>query len=268
MHTQTSSRRMQRNIDCITRQPQKSRIEGGTSLRQSIYVGLLTGSMLLVGVTALGQDQDLSKKQSQILSQQSGFLSDYARLQPDTDNSDLLIYWKNKDIFKNSTKFIIDPVVVYLLPEAEQRAIDPADLDKLTQTFTDAIKNELTDSCVYQVVTKPGPGVLEVQIAITNVEPTKGAKNATVKGAATAASVALAPGASLVVPRLSVGKVSIEGEIVDSASGQVEVEFMTSKTGRRYFSGLKQFQTWGDINAAFKSWAKNFRQRLDKAYQG
>jgi hypothetical protein len=267
MHGQESPRRIQQNIDCITRRPQKSRIGHGTSLRTFIYPRLLASSMLLVGFTTLTTlGQDLSKQQSQILSQQSGFLSNYAELQPDPKNPDLLIYWKNKDAFKTSTKLMIDPVVVYLLPEAQQRAIDPADLDKLAQTFTQAIKSELTNSGVYEVVTEPGPGILEVRIAITNVEPTGGTKNAAVKGAATAASVAFAPGASLLVPRVSVGKVSIEGEILDSASGQVQVDFMTSKTGRRYFSGLKQFQTWGDINAAFQSWAKNFCQRL-KAYQ-
>jgi hypothetical protein len=199
------------------------------------------------------------------LSRQSGYLTDYTRLQPDSKNPDLLIYWKNKDILKTATKFIVDPVVIYLLPQADQRGINAADLDKLAQTFTQAIKDELTAG-QYEVVTEPGPGVLELAVALTNVEPTSGKKNAALKGAATAASIAVAPGASLAVPRLSVGKVAIEGEVLNS-SGEVEVEFMTSKTGRRYFSGLKQYQTWGDINAAFKSWAKGFRQRLDKAHE-
>jgi hypothetical protein len=42
--------------------------------------------------------------------------------------------------------------------------------------------------------------------------------------------------------------------------------FMTSKSGRRFFSGLKAFQKWGDNAAALRSWAKSFRQRLDKAH--
>jgi hypothetical protein len=183
--------------------------------------------------------------------------------QPDAKNPDLLIYMKNENDFKNATKFIIEPVEVYLLPEGDQRAIMVADLAQLAQTFTQAIKDELTAG-QYEVVTQPGPGVMILRIALTNVEPTSGKKNAALKGATTAASLTVAPGASLVVPRFSVGKVSIEGEILDSKSGQVEVDFMTSKTGRKYFSGLKQYQTWGDINAAFKSCAKNFRQRLDK----
>jgi hypothetical protein len=61
--------------------------------------------------------------------------------------------------------------------------------------------------------------------------------------------------------------VPIPREIVDSVSGDVMVAFMTGKSGRRYFSGLKAYQKWGDIEAAFRAWAKNFRERLDEAHQ-
>jgi hypothetical protein len=87
-----------------------------------------------------------------------------------------------------------------------------------------------------------------------------------VKGAATAATVAAAPGASLAVPRLSVGKVSIEGDLVDTQTGERVVAFVTSKAGRRWFSGLNAFKKWGDIEAAFRTWAKDFRVRLDEIH--
>jgi Protein of unknown function (DUF3313) len=265
MHSQHLSRRMWQNIDHVAPKPQNCPITRRTSRSRFIFLGALASLLLLVGLPTRAQE-DLSKKQNQILGRQSGFLTNYARLQPDPKNQDLLIYWKNKDVLKTTTKFIVDPVMIYLLPEAEQRGIDADDLDKLAQTFTQAIKDELTASGQYEVVTEPGPGVLELSVALTNVEPTGKKKNAALKGAATAASIAVAPGASLAVPRLSVGRVNIEGEVLNS-SGEVEVEFMTSKAGRRYFSGLKQYQTWGDINAAFRSWAKSFRQRLDKAHE-
>jgi hypothetical protein len=264
MHSQHPSRGMRQNIEHVAPKPQNCPITRPISRSRFIFLGALASLLLLMGLPTRAQE-DLSKKQNQILGRQSGFLTDYARLQPDPKNPDLLIYWKDKDLLKTATKFMVDPVMIYLLPQAEQRGIDAADLDKLSQTFTQAIKDELTAG-QYEVVTEPGPGVLELRVALTNVEPTSGKKNAALKGAATAASIAVAPGASLAVPRLSVGKVAIEGEVLNS-SGEVEVEFMTSKAGRRYFSGLKQYQTWGDINAAFKSWAKGFRQRLDKAHE-
>jgi hypothetical protein len=71
----------------------------------------------------------------------------------------------------------------------------------------------------------------------------------------------------MLVPRVSVGRVSIEGEIDDSVSGERMVAFMTSKGGRRFFSGLNAYKKWGDVQAAFRSWAKNFRERLDKAHE-
>lgn len=137
---------------------------------------------------------------------------------------------------------------------------------KLAQYFTKAIKDELNPGH-YTLLTEPGPGVMVLRFAITNVEPNGGKENAAVEGAAVAAGHAVAPGVSMLVPRLSVGKVSIEGEMVDSMSGDVMVAFMSSKSGHRYFSGLKAYEKWGDIDAAFRAWAKNFRERLDKAHE-
>ena len=265
MDNQCRSKTMLQNTDRVAPQPPNCRGTRGTSLSQFVYLGLLASSLLLIGLTT--QAQDSTKQQDKLLTQESGFLGDnYSKLQPDPNNADLLIYWKNKDLLKTSSKFILDPVTVYLLPEAQQRGIDPEQLSKLTQYFTKAISGELK-SGHYELVTEPGPGVMVLRVAITNVEPTGGKENAALKGAETAAVHAAAPGASLLVPRLSVGKVAIEGEMVDSVSGEIMMAFMTSKSGRRYFSGLKAYEKWGDIDAAFRAWAKNFRERLDKAHE-
>jgi Protein of unknown function (DUF3313) len=264
MHNQHFSGGMQQTVEDVTPKPKTCPITRLTALSGVICLSALA-SLLLIGPTTQGQDS--SNQQDQLSSKQSGFISDYSKLQPDPKKGDLLIHWKNSEVLKNSRKFILNPVIVYLLPEAEKRGIDPEQLEKLARTFDDSLRDELTKSGRYQLVTEPGPGVMVLRIAITNVAPNGAKTNAAIKGAATAASVVVPPGASLLVPRFSVGRVSIEGEMVDSVSGDVEVAFMTSKSGRRYFSGLKSYQTWGDINAAFRSWAKNFRQRLDQAYQ-
>jgi hypothetical protein len=239
-------------------------VTGGISLSQSLFRSLIAGSLLLIGLTT--QAQDSSKPQESDSKEVSGFLGDYSGLYPDPKNGDLLIYEKSKDTLKNYRKFILDPVTVYLLPGAQDRGIDPDDLDRLARYFTDAITDELVGSG-YEVVTEPGPGVLELQIAITNVEPTGSKKNAALKAGTTAASLTVAPGVGLVVPRLSVGKIGIEGEMIDSVSGERMVAFVTGKGGRRWFSGLNAYKKWGDIEAAFRSWAKNFRKRLDELHE-
>jgi|GEM_PF-458066 len=225
----------------------------------------LAAWLLLAGLPA--HSQEPSKKQDKLLTHESGFLGDdtYAKLQPDPGNSDWLIYFKNPDVLKSSDTFVLDPVKVFFVPEVQQRDINPADQTKLEDYFTKAIRDEL-QAGRYNLVSEPGPGVKVLRFAITNVEPNGGKTNAAVTGTTAVATHAVAPGVGELVPRLKVGKVSIEGEMVDSASGEVEMAFMTSKSGRRFFSGLKAFQKWGDIDAAFRSWAKNFRHRLDKAH--
>lgn len=228
------------------------------------FLSLLTFCVLLIAFTLEAQD---STKQTTTVSRPvSGFLGDYSGLVPDPKNGDLLLYEKDKSLLARYNKFLLNPVTIYLLPEARNRGIDPDDLERLAKYFRDAVADELTKSGRYEIVTTPGPGVLELNVAITNVEPTGGKRNAAVKGAAAAATVGTAPGASLAVPRLSVGKVAIEGEMVDSASGERLVAFVTGKGGRRWFSGLNAYKKWGDIEAAFRSWAKNFRARLDEAH--
>ncbi len=216
---------------------------------------LLASSLLLVCVCAPAQEP--TKHQQRLYDHESGFLGDsYSRLQPDPANGDWLTYFKTKDVLKTSDTFLVEPVKVYLVPEAQQRDIDPQQLNKLAQYFTEAIQDELTAGH-YKLATQDGPGVMELRFAITNVQPTGGKKNMVVTGATDAALYGAAPpGTGLLVPRLSVGKVSIEGEIVDSQSRNVDMAFMTSKSGRRFFSGLKAFQKWGDIDAAFRAWAK------------
>lgn len=258
--------RMQPGMGHAVAPSRKLRVFAGALLLQLAGIGLLAGSLLQIGVSARAQEP--TKHQEKLYEGASGFLGDsYSKLEADPGDGDWLTYFKTKDVLKNSDTFLLEPVKVYLVPEAQQRGIEPEQLDKLSQYFTKAIQDELVAGR-YKLVTEPGPGVMVLRFAITNVQPNGGKKNMAVTGATDAALYVVAPpGASLLVPRLSVGRVSIEGEMVDSASREVDMAFMTSKSGRRFFSGFKAFQKWGDIDAAFRGWAKNFRKRLDKAHQ-
>ena len=242
----------------------------GTKVRRLTLrgIGLSVLACMMVTGWAMARAQDTTKHQAKLYDHESGFLGDqYANLQPDA-NKDWLIYFRTPGVLQHSDRFMLEPVKVLLVPEAEARDISQEQLDKLADYFTKAMTEQLTAGG-YKLVTEPGPGVMQLKFAITNVKPNGNKRNM----AATATTdVALygttPPGTTMLMPRLTVGSVSVEGEMVDSQSGEVEMAFMTAKSGRRFFSGLKAFQKWGDIDAAFKGWAKNFRARLDKAHAG
>ncbi len=240
----------------VAAQSQIRRVIPATRHRRFALLSLFAVCVFVIGFTVRAQDSRPV----------SGFLGDYSGLVPDAKNGDLLVYEKDPNVLKKYNKFIFDPITIYLLPAARDRGLDPDDLERLAKYFHDAVTDELKKSGRYQIVTTPGPDVLELNVAITNVEPNGGKKNAAVKGGAAAVSAATVPGIGLAVPRLSVGKVNIEGEMLDSTSGERQAAFVTGKAGRRWFSGLSGFKKWADIEAAFRAWAKNFRERLDEAH--
>lgn len=265
MQNQRLTRTRPTNDRAVAPHPQDRQSGRRTRLCHLAFLGLLIICMLVIGFTVRAQDSS-NQQQAPGGREVSGFLGDYSSLVPDAKNGDLLLYEKDANVLKKYNKFILDPVTVYLLPGAQARGFDADDMERLTKYFHDAVTDELTKGGGYEIVTTPGPDVLVLNVAITNVEPTGGKKNAALTGATTAASVATVPGISLAVPRISVGKVGIEGEMLDSTSGDRLVAFVTSKGGRRWFSGLNAYKKWADIQAAFRSWAKNFRKRLDEAH--
>src|ERR1700733_11939359 len=190
--------------------PQNFRMSRATLLSYLAFLSPLPISVLVIGSAVRAQDSADQPQTS------DPFLGDYSGLVPDAKNSDLLLYEKDPTVFKKYNKFIFDPITIYLLPEARDRGINPDDLERLAKYFHDAVTDELTKSGRYEIVTTPGPDVLELNVAITNVEPNGGKKNAAVKGGAVAVSAATVPGIGLAVPRLSVGRVNIEGEMLDS----------------------------------------------------
>jgi hypothetical protein len=106
----------------------------------------------------------------------SGFLNDYSRLHEDK-YEDRSLQWYEKDNFnwQQYKKLMIDPVVVYFHPQAKYRQIDPEAVKKLTDYFREIIEEELADD--YPIVTTPGPDVLRVRAAITEIVPANPAVN-------------------------------------------------------------------------------------------
>ncbi len=146
----------------------------------------------------------------------------------------------------------------------------------LTDYFYEAIQKEVGDA--YPMVTEPGPDVLRLRVAVTDLVPNK-----------PEASVA-----TLVVPFLWVadagsgvatgetgstvftGHASIEVEALDSDSSEQLVAFIETEPGKKYNwtsgvtkgvkSYLKSYSKWDYTKQAMDSWAHLLRVRLDAAH--
>lgn len=178
----------------------------------------------------------------------SGFLSDYSKLHEDK-YGDGSLRWYEKDNFdwRQYRKVMLDPVVVYYHPDAKYRQIDPEALKKLTDYFRKVVEDQLAGE--YPIVTTPGPDVLRVKAAITEIVPANPAINIVTTAAA-------------FVP-LDMGGAAIEAEFLDSQTSEVLAAMVDKKLGTpidpKFYRG---FTTMGYVKAAFEAWAIELKKAL------
>jgi len=230
--------------------------------RQGIVAG--AGILLLVFIS-LSPFTRAQSEEDQV--QLSGFLGDYSDLQPDPEGKVLLMYLKSEDVLGAYTMFIIDPVFIYFQENAEGNGFDPKELSQLTDYFRREVAEELRTSDKFRVVFDPGPGVARFRAAITNVNPAGRKANVATKAVGVAASVGAGVPIGLFVPRVSLGDASVEVEIIDSLTEErIAAMVDTRRGGRRFFSFISGLKKWNDVQAAFRSWAKEFHEVLDAAH--
>lgn len=215
--------------------------------------------------------------------QYSGFLKDYSLLQPDEDGSGALRYRNSNVDIKKYKKVLFERVQIGIKGDAEYKNIDPTELKALTDYFQEAVKREL--GTAYPIVDEPGPDVLRVRSAITELVPTKAGYSvvALVIPYATIADLAAgkaSKGGAGSSPYL--GEAAIEAEGLDGITGDVVFAYVERRIGKKYDVDMskgagqavvhgygeyfKSFTTWGYAKGAMDYWAKKFRARLDEIH--
>jgi len=189
---------------------------------------------------------------------QSGFLGDYGQLKPGGDDRAALLYMKPGVNFKQYDSLMFERVTVYLSPEAQNREIDPAMMKELTDYYQNALFNAVKDG--YKVVDQPGPGVLRVRVAITDVKPSSPVSN-TLSTIVPVGIVVSGATKAVSGDNLGTGEAATEMELLDAQSG----ERLAAAVDRRQGGKMVFRGTWEDTKQAFDFWAKRFRERLDEA---
>lgn len=174
----------------------------------------------------------------------TGFLSDYSRLQ--TESSTSLRYVNTRALAKYSS-FIVDPVRVHFHSGSKSKGkLTQQQISDLTSYMHANIISAVMDSG-NNVVYKPAPGVAKVRVALTDIEKTN--------------AVNILPQASLL--GVGLGGASMEGEVIDSVTGEQIGAVVESQKGSRIpFSNLGE---WTTSKKIMDDWANRFRQRLAEA---
>jgi len=189
--------------------------------------------------------------------EKTGFLDDYSQLKPGGSDRAALVYLKPGVDHKRYDKIMFERVTVWLSKDAESRAIDPALFKEMADYFQKALLDAVKDG--YQVVDQPGPGVMRVRVAITDVKPSKPVSNTTSSILPIGWVVA---GATKIASddNLGTGEAAAEMEVLDAVSG----ERLAAAVDRRQGGKMAFRGKWTDTKNALDFWAERFRQRLDE----
>jgi hypothetical protein len=164
-------------------------------------------------------------------------------------------------VLKKYNRVMIDPVVIWYNKDSHYKGIHPEVVARLANDFHQAAIVALQDR--YPLVLEPGPDVLRIRAAITDVVATKPALNT---------ATFVGPGRQVsMLSKLTTGKHLFVGE------ASIEVEFLDSQTNERLFAYIDKrignkinpvqaVTKWGHVDAAFDHWAKKLRRRLDEAH--
>jgi hypothetical protein len=194
---------------------------------KSVYLQILITTGLMAVLCGCGSSPPSTKLSK------TGFLSNYSGLRPISETS--YRYVNLKYNLGNYAKFIIDPVEVIFDEQTKEKVKSWDDIEKLRsymrRTVVDTLEPRYT-----AVITRPGPGVARISIALTNVEKS-------------------AP--------LKLGSVSMEMELLDTQTGeQIAALIESQKKGVPFYG----YDPWSGAKAIMDDWAKRFYNRLEEAH--
>lgn len=155
----------------------------------------------------------------------------------------------------NYNKIMIDPVTFW---GGDSTKVSAADQQTLVNYFNQQLRKQIGEK--FEIVDQPGPGVMKVQVAMTDAE--------------TATPVLRS--VSMIVPQAHmlsnlkylatgtfpfVGGAQAEARITDSVSGQVLTEAVDKRIGGGSFTTGFQWQL-GDAENAINTWCEMMAERL------
>ena len=217
--------------------------------RATIY-SALTAALLLSATTGIAADN-------------SGFLTDYSNLKP-IDGSDAMLYSAPNAYtdFKNYKAVMIDQPEFVIANDSKYKGVKPDDAKAVADALRAQMSDTVTKNGRLYVVDKPGPGVLYVRMAATNIHLKK--KSRGLLGYTPAGFVvgtAVSAGQEM-EQKVVLQDMNLEIEVQDSQTQKV-LAAMVDKIdpGKKAKAG----ESWSKEHTVMDYWANRFHCRLENS---
>ena len=196
------------------------------------------------------------------------FLSDYSKLSKPSDGTEDLMYVAPGafERLAEYDKIFVDQPEIFLSPSSKYKGLKPDDMKIVVDLFRDALTTELGSS--YEIVDQPGLGVLYIRLALVDLHLKK-AKRGLLSYTPGGALIHAAKTAMQndVTKKISLIEVTIEGEMIDSSTGEVLAAIIEHRgqAKDKKSKTKEEASSWAEINSLLQSYATRIKCRLDNA---
>ena len=188
------------------------------------------------------------------------FLGDYEKeLVPGPPGGAKMRWLRPGVDFSQYDKVMVDSVVFFFADDSDNKGIDPQVLKELADSFNQAIVTTLQGK--YPIVAEPGPDVIRLRFAITDLKQSK----PVMSGVTSVVPVGL--GVSLLKKGATgswAGSGATEGEML--ALDSLTNEVIAAAKDERTAAFTERFSKWGSAEEAFKFWAERVKIFLDHVH--
>ena len=183
---------------------------------------------------------------------QSGFLADYKSLHPSADHRQGAVFREPGLDTQRYSAFLLEPVA--FKPIRPMQDLDQATIDELKGDFQQKLRSAFAQHL--QETATPGPGVMVIRAAVTDIGRANPILNAVTM-------------AAVLVP-VTAGGASTEAEVIDGVSGEQLVALQAVTNGGRSFLGgpIGYLSKYGHARRAFAKQADQLAQEVFNAGTG
>jgi hypothetical protein len=191
------------------------------------------------------------------------FIGDYEKNLQEGPKGGAKQRWLKPDIdFKKYSKVALEHVVFFFDDNSEYKGIDTAELDEVAKSADLALVNALKDK--YPIVTEPGPDVVRIRFAITNLKASKPAI-----GVITTATMIMPVGLAIsLVKKGATGSWSGSGA---TGSEMMAIDSMTNEViavarDEQSAAFFDRYTKYGSVEDAFTFWGERLVYFLDETH--
>ncbi len=200
-------------------------------------------------VTALAQDF-----------RSSGFLSDYSRLQRNIPGQMIYSYLASHapDRMANYSALLIDQPEIFVSQDSQYKGMKPDDMKQLADAYRNAMVQELVET--YTIVNQPGPNVLYLRFAVTNLQIKKQRRRLMSYTPIGLVAHAVKSGVTDITSKIDLKGITIEMELLDSTTEEHFAALLETRADTE-----EEPTSWEELETLIVGYAQRGRCRLDNA---